>query len=611
MIHALEALRHHARTLSVVVNAGALDRSAVDRLIAVADDVSWSREQHFAPSVYAAAVARMSAAEPGLDEIVLTGDRWFGPVGDLGPVLARMDATDADFWEMVENPRELPEAFPDEGFPHELAPWRWTAVRRRLFTSDAWTEYWGRRRAHHDQLEQERAFSEAFRARGFSGAAAFARSGYASSEPALFDALALIADGCPFVDRAVFASYPPFLDRFAVIGEEIAAAMAERGYPLDLMRQSLARSVPPKALNANCAMLDVLSDTSRAYDQERPFRIAVVVHATELTGMGEILRRLEHLPSPADIYVTTTEGMSAGTLERLLESWAARNAHSYELRVTPASPGRDMSDFFVGCRDVLLSDRYDLVVKLHSRPAPRKTMNVRRYFRRYQLDNLLNSPGYTENVLGLFQAEPGLGVVFPPMMHIGYGTMGKGWAGLRAAAERLCAELGISVPLDGGSPLAPYGGMWIARPQALRRLAERKWTFADYGHRGRRSYGDLAHLQERLIAYSAGEAGYHARTVLTFEHAQISHTALDFKVDQLFSTTRGWPVEQIRMLHRAGYPGYGGTVALARMYMRLNHPRVVRSLSPVYRLAYRAFALSAPARRALARLRDRRGGSGS
>ena len=63
-----------------------------------------------------------------------------------------------------------------------------------------------------------------------------------------------------------------------------------------------------------------------------------------------------------------------------------------DVRVTPASKGRDMSDFFVGCRDVLLSGDYDLIVKVHSRRKQHKTMNVRRYFRRYQYENLLNSP---------------------------------------------------------------------------------------------------------------------------------------------------------------------------------------------------------------------------
>ncbi len=36
----------------------------------------------------------------------------------------------------------------------------------------------------------------------------------------------------------------------------------------------------------------------------------------------------------------------------------------------------------------------------------------------------------------------------------------------------------------------------------------------------------------------------------------------------------GYPVEQIQFLHRAGWAGHGGIVALVRMYVNLNHPRL-------------------------------------
>src|SRR3546814_9905620 len=124
------------------------------------------------------------------------------------------------------------------------------------------------------------------------------------------------------------------------------------------------------------------------------------------------------------------------------------NIRSIEVRVTPASHGRDMSDLFVGCRDVLLDGSHDLLVKVHARAMPRKTLNAARYFQRYQLDNLLNAAGYVRNVIALFEREPGLGLVFPPMMHIGYGTMGRAWAGLERAVGRVVHDLGLTVPLD-------------------------------------------------------------------------------------------------------------------------------------------------------------------
>src|SRR3546814_12530379 len=76
------------------------------------------------------------------------------------------------------------------------------------------------------------------------------------------------------------------------------------------------------------------------------------------------------------------------------------NIRSIEVRVTPASHGRDMSDLFVGCRDVLLDGSHDLLVKVHARAMPRKTLNAARYFQRYKLDNLLNAERSEERRVG-------------------------------------------------------------------------------------------------------------------------------------------------------------------------------------------------------------------
>jgi rhamnosyltransferase len=244
-----------------------------------------------------------------------------------------------------------------------------------------------------------------------------------------------------------------------------------------------------------------------------------------------------------------------------------------------------MSAFLIECRDVLLDGSYDLVLKLHSKKSSRKSFNADRYFVRHQLENLLSSPGYAANVLALFQREPGLGVVFPPMIHIGIPTMGRGWSVHRPRAEELLASMGVQVPLDGVSPLAPLGGMWIARPEALVLLLQREWTYEDFAPSKRHPYADLARTQERTIAYVAGERGYHCRTILNAEHAAISHTAIEYKLDQLASTTPGYPIEQIQFLHRAGWTGHGGVVGLARMYLRLNHPGASRAIDPVYMAA--------------------------
>lgn len=600
---ALRSLRAIAATI-VLTHPGTLSPEHRTLLSGLVDDVLETEAEQFSSTSYAAAVERVRRRRAQTTEVVLTGDSWFGPVADLDPLFQRMADTGADVWDVVP-PAPPRESFPEEGFPGVAdRPWFFTVVRREFFTGSAWTRWW----AEQSQPgERERSFASYVAAAGARHERAFDTERLHANDPALFAPEDLLDIGVPFVDRAVFTSYPPFLDRFAILASEIADMMGERGYPLGVLRSSLASCMPPKALNTNLGLLSVLSDHAIDAESGSSLSIAAVVHVSDIDEVDEVLRRLQFLPPGASVFVTTTEGVTAARLERLLEAWATTNAHTYELRVTPQSPGRDMADFFVGCRDILQSDEYDLVVKLHMRRAPWKTMNRLRYFRRYQFDNLLSSPGYVRNLLALFEKEEKLGVVFPPMIHIGYATMGRGWAMLQPHAKRLAKRLGIRVPLDVISPLAPYGGMWVGRPAAFRAMMTRRWTFADYDWRFQRRFGHLAHLQERLVSAAAGQAGFYCRTVLNHAHAEISYTALEYKVDQLFSTTRGWPVEQIRFLHRAGYTGYGGTVALARMFLRVNHPGVVDTFRPFYRLAWRGFRVVSAVRRFTSRLRTERG----
>lgn len=591
VVTALRALSASA-TVHVYV-ADATPSEIREALAAVADAVI-ERPPSESAADYGAMVARLRDL-PDYDEVLLTGDSWFGPAGELEATMDRMAARGHDCWQMARMASTPPEAFPDEGFPRPDAPWLWTSVRADIVRSPIWARFWAEDAS--SPTERERELHDRLSAAGYSVGIAFDIGDRVHDDPSVFLPDVLLEAGCPLLSRMPFRLYPPYLDRFAVIGREIVAAAEAAGYSRDLIWDGLVGIVPPKALNTIGGMLEVLPGTPTQRSPQQTPRIVVVAHVSDLAGAEDLFAKIDNLPAGYDLVVTAGNGLDAARLQRVVEASESPRLRRLEVRVTPTSAGRDMSDLFVGCRDILLGDDYDLLVKVHARTAPYKTMNALRYFRRYQTENLLDTDEYVRNVLELFGNESQLGLVFPPMMHIGYGTMGKGWAGLRDHAEALAAKLGVTVPFDHVSPLAPYGAMWIARPAALRRLASHPWSYRDYRRRG--TGERLGRLQERMLTLAAAQDGYHARTILTSEHASISFSALEFKADQLLSTTRGWPVEQIRLLHRAGWTGYGGVVALSRMYLRLNHPGVARRMAPLYRVGLRVFPLVAMGRRSV------------
>ncbi|WP_431795786.1 rhamnan synthesis F family protein [Microbacterium enclense] len=583
VVHALAGLREHAARILVVVN-GKLTPEGRARLEPVSDEVLVRDNVGFDIWAHKEALEHVGAGLSEFDEVVLTNDTWFGPVRPFGAVFERMDALEIDFWGMTDHSAEDWHMFTGSaGVPHHLQSF-WIAVRRSMFTSERWARYWqdlpempGYRDA---VLGHELVFTSVFRDAGFVDGVAFRSEDYGSANASLLAPVALMEDGCPLLKRRVFFHSPPFLDRHAVIGRWALEAAAAGGYPTELALSNLARNVAPKVLNADAGLMDVLGPDDAPYDPAEPLRVVVVAHIFYDEMTPEILERADTLPVPYDLVVTTPDPTRA---ERIREHIARLPGErgDVSVRVVESNDGRDQSAFLVGCRDVLSSGRYDVVVKLHSKKTPQDGYNVGTHFREQQFLNLLPDRDHSSRVLGLFQREKGLGLAFPPMIHIGYPTLGRAWWANKPGFERLADEMGIRVPLDDVSPLAPYGSMFFARPEALRLLVDREWRYSDFGGADAYQDGGLAHILERMPSYAAGELGFHSRTIVAPDYAAVSHTALDFKLDEMSATIPGYAHEKIDRLRTVGYVGTGSGADFLRMYMRLNHMGVVHRLRRV------------------------------
>lgn len=572
--YALQGMRADAAHILVVVN-GSLSAEGRAKLEPVADDILVRSNEGFDIWAHKAALEHLGDAVAEYDEIIFTNDTWFGPVRPYAPVLQRMAERPTHFWGMTDHAREEPNPFTGKGVLHYHLQSFWVAVRRSMFLSDAWRDYWRdlpEMPTYFDAvLAHEAVFTHYFATRGFSHDVAFPSAEYPTDHPALFNPDLLLADGCPVIKRRPFFHYPPFLDRHAVIGRELVARLEGYGYPMPLFWQNLARNVEPKVLNADAGMLEVLPGVDLSYDPAQPLRTVAILHIFYVEMTGEMLDRVDTLPGPYDLVVTTTDTDRADRIRSIISERGAPRG-SIEVRVVDSNDGRDQSAFLVGCRDVVVDGGYDLVVKLHSKKTPQDGFNIGRHFKEQQFRNLLDSPGHTANLVALFQREPGLGLVYPPMIHIGYPTLGRAWWANKDGVAALCDRLGIRVPLDDVSPLAPYGSMFIGRPEALRLLLTEPWSYEQFGGSETYADGGLAHVLERMPSYAAGELGYHTRTVATPEYMSISHTALEYKLDQLTATLPGDTVDAIHYLRGAGNVGDGRLIDFARMWFRLHHP---------------------------------------
>lgn len=600
VLHALGALRPHAAHI-LVVAAGSLTRTARESLASVVDDVTQSRESERGLWAHRAALRHLGSTVHDFDEVVLTGDGWFGPVQGLTAMLDAMGPRPLDLWGVTDrrDPRPGRNA-EDEGAQVSISPY-WIAARERMVASAEWERFWrsvpARRPEGWAAHRIELGLTAYFQSRGFRVGVAYSHRDYPSDQPELFNVELLLADGCPIVSRSIFDQYPLFLDQYAVIGRRVARLMGVAGYPLELLWRNLARTVAPKTLHTNAAMLEVLPDAPRhAPDPSR--RILVVAHLPRLDGAAELLCRVRAIPGKLDVVITVPSESDREPARALWsESGSGGDIASFDVRVAEGRRGPDTAVVFEECRDLIDERRHDLIVAVHSGTPPRGVRNAGRYFRRQQHESLLNSPGYVANVFDLFDREPGLGIVFPPTPHIGMSTLGAGWEGLKPRAESVAAQLRIEVPFDWASPHAPIGGMWIARPEAVRPMASLSWPASDT---------DLIRVHSFLLAYVAGENGFHTRTVATAEHASLSHGSLEYTLDHMSMTMYGYPAGYISLLHRSGPVGSGRARDFARMYLGYRRPRVLRLAGRVTRVVRGAKAIL---RRATGNPASREGGT--
>jgi len=586
--YALRALRPHVSHILIVVN-GALTEVGREKLAAVGDEVLERENRGFDIWGYKDGLDHMRDRIDEFDEVVIANDTWYGPVRPFADVFEQMDRRAVHFWGLTDHARVEPHPFTQTGYlPYHLQSY-WVAVRRDMLASEEWQSYWRdlpEMTSYSDAVvKHEGVFTEHFTRAGFVGDVAFPLLVDSPENYPVMYARQLLDAGCPTLKRRAFFQWPPFLDRAAVVSRWTMDTAEKYGYPVELIYADMARNVAPRVMNAGAALLSVLPDEDVSYDPERPLRTVVIAHIFYPEMTAEMMDLADRLPGAYDVVITTPEAERAAEIQKHLDERELRGAA--QVRVLESNNGRDQGAFLIGCRDVLLSGEYDLVVKIHSKKTPQDAPAVGAHFKEQQFGNMLHSEGYAANVVALFQQEAGLGLAYPPMVHLGHPTVGHGWWENKPGFAEWCRTLGIRVPLDDASPLAPYGSMYFARPEALRLLIEHDWSYDDFGDATAYQDGGLAHILERMPSYAAGELRFHTRTIAAADYLAQSYPALSYNLDQLSATIPGSTMEQIQILKRLGEWDYGTSRDFGRMFVALHVPHLRDRLKGVYRRSER------------------------
>mgnify|MGYP001761675893 FL=1 len=632
VVAALSSLRPHANHILLVSNSpiSEVDRA---RLATCCDEILPRPNEGLDVGAYRAGLEHLGWERlADFDELILTNHTYYAPLRPWEEVLTRAAGWgDISFWGMTEHATMRPHPFlAQRELPRHLQS-HWIAVRRRLLTDPVFREYWEQMppvSSYRDSIQwHESRFTGHFAELGHTWQVAFPVDRYRSENPAIEEAPALLADGCPLLKRRALFHDPLHQDRQAVVGGELLEAAARAGYSEDLILSDVVHTAAARDLIVNAGLTEVVTGCvpgaagagAETSSPERRPTGCVVVHvpagreALERAEADGLAQRLASLPAHWRVVVTSPERLDAADLERVTgrrpsqEDTQEDSAHGegdVSFRLVRDLDPRGTIAFLTQCDDLWDPGRAaggddgdeggdggPLVLRITVGPPPVPGTRADDVAHRQALDCLLDSPGYTAGIIDLFARHPGLGVAMPAAGHIGQAHGGPTWDGLAGAAKALSRRLGLSAELDPLAPVAPSGAMFMARPEALRTLSEgakELVRLTDQAAAGaeqsaeRLRHARAAEVLELLTVYAAMSSGFHPREVLTPVWAGRLYGALAYKHRVVTADLPAHTDEQVRFL-QARFGPLAGVGARVRTYVDVHHPDMGSALKPAYR----------------------------
>ena len=632
VVHALASLRPHAEHILVVSNSP-VDDAGRARLEASCDEILERPNAGLDVGAYQAGLEHLGWDRlADFDELILTNHTYYAPLRPWEEVLTRAeDWGDISFWGMTEHAAMRPHPFlAKRELPRHLQS-HWIVVRRRLLRDPAFREYWEQMpqvSSYRDSIQwHESRFTGHFAELGHTWEVAFPVDRYRSENPAIEEAPALLADGCPLLKRRALFHDPLHQDRQAVVGGELLEAAVAAGYSEDLILSDVVHTAAARDLIVNAGLTEVVTGcvpgaagtgVEANSPAQRPSG-CVVVHvpagreAVERAEADGLAQRLASLPAHWRVVVTSPMNLDAADLERVTgrrpiredtDGGSTHGQGDVSFRLVRDLDLRGTIAFLTQCDDLwdpgCAADGDDgdeddggdpLVLRVTVGPTSGPGTRADDVAHRQALDCLLDSPGYVAGLIDLFARHPGLGVAMPAAGHIGQAHGGATWDGLAGAATALSRRLGLTVELDPLAPVVPVGAMFLARPAALRTLSEGAKELVRLTEQAapsaeqsveRLKRARAAEVLELLTVYAAMSSGYHPREVLTPTWAGRLYGALAHKHRVVTADLPAHTDEQVRFL-QARFGPRAGVGARVRTYVDVHHPDMGSALKPAYR----------------------------
>lgn len=229
-------------------------------------------------------------------------------------------------------------------------------------------------------------------------------------------------------------------------------------------------------------------------------RVGVMAHVFYSDLISEFADTLRLLPVPFTLLVSVMDAEAEDMARQRFEQ-LPRLAHLVIRRIE--NRGRDIAPLLVTFHDEVLA--LDIVGHIHTKKSL-YTGSEQEQWRRYLLNSLFGSPERLGWILGMFQADPQLGMVYPESYH-----SVPLWAHTLLSNADACETLAnrMGVGLDRQRYIDfPAGSMFWARVDALRPLYDLRLRLEDFPVEHGQIDGTVQHAVERLLGVVTRHQGF-------------------------------------------------------------------------------------------------------
>ncbi len=466
------------------------------------------------------------------DELLMLNDSFFGPFFPLRDLMDAAEESTADFYGAMKNFEEK-EYTQIAGRPMKHGHFRGSIcyfyiIKSRLLHSAEFKKYWSAMPEIHQDWDTyfyaEIDFNDYVIDSGFTVDAyqSDKLKGY------FFDNLShnmtkLIED-----DKIPFARIRPFCTDVKDQSSQISYGQDPRkaleyidkhtDYDVNLIWDFMLRTKN---------MTDIWSQQQLEYvvprdAVEKPYsynkRIAVILHIYYGDLVEQLADYCMNFPPDTDFYLTTIE---EDVEKKINEAFSARKLH-FECQRRP-NVGVAMSTLWVTYADVVTGGRYEYLCYFHDKKSPYTQFAIHgEQFARRCYENLFGTPEVVKNIINLFEENPRMGVLGPPMVYHGEYFMAamRGWGGNYKNTVDLADRLDLNVKIDPClMPVAPYGDMFWFRAEAMKKAIGHHLTYDDLTVNYKEDF-TILHAMERIPSFAAQDSGYYYADVINTDEAR-------------------------------------------------------------------------------------------